>query len=55
MADRKHGGGLAGGGKEGKDPHRNASSRFLRRVAQRSPWSPGGALRRGPLKRGAAF
>ena len=54
MADRNHGGGLEGGGKE-KDPHRNASSRFLRRVAQRSPWSPGGALRRGPLKRGDAF
>ena len=35
--------------RRGKDPHRNASSRFLRRVAQRSPWGPGGALRRGAL------
>ena len=52
MADRKHAGGLRrpGGGKgeAAKPPHGNASSRFLRRAAQRSPWSPGGALRRGP-------
>ena len=52
MADRKHGGGLEGGG---KDPHRNASSRVLRRLASRSPRGPGVALRRGPLKRGDAF
>ena len=39
----------------GRDPHRNASSRVLRRLASRSPRGPGVALRRGPLKRGDAF
>ena len=49
MADRKHGGGLAVAREVGKDPHRNASSRDLRRLASRSPRGPGGALRRGAL------
>ena len=30
-------------------PQRNALSRILRRVAPRSPWIPGAALRRGAL------
>ena len=52
-ADRKHAWSPAEAwGRQGgmaRDPHGNASSRFLRRAAPRSPWSPGGALRRGAL------
>ena len=51
-ADRKHAWGPAEAwgslGRAAKPPHGNASSRILRRAAQRGAWSPGGALRRGP-------
>ena len=38
-------------GEVGGDPHRNASSRILRRAAPGGPWRAGGALRWGPVGR----